>query len=122
MTLVGLALVAVAQLAFLTTLVRRRTRRTSYFHAAVVAGIALAAGGALARSGPMWGLWAALAAGAAWFAITWRELGLAKGGLRVKAGERLPAFTALTTTNAPVGSDEVLARAPALIVLYRGWW
>jgi peroxiredoxin len=42
--------------------------------------------------------------------------------LKLRKGDRIPSFTVLTTDGKPITEQDVAARAPALLVLYRGWW
>jgi hypothetical protein len=120
----GLALGGGATLVFLATLGLRRTLPTGYFHTAILASLGLAVAGAVMLGGDPW--WPIAASGVltvGWFGITGKELGLPRGGaLRIQKGGRLPDVTLVSTDGKPVMTAEIVARAPALIVLYRGWW
>jgi peroxiredoxin len=82
-----------------------------------LAGVGLAAGGSAAPT------IVAVVSGLAWFVLTRRELAL-KGSdrLKVRPGDRLPRFRLLTTDRKEVTDQDLVANAPALLVLYRGWW
>jgi peroxiredoxin len=101
---------------------RRFTYRTWIFDAVVGSGAALAViGWALGGSSGV-ALAAVLLAGA-WFLVSRRELRLAGSrDLRLRKGDRLPAFTVRTTDGKAATEQDLIAGAPALLVLYRGWW
>jgi peroxiredoxin len=88
----------------------------------VASGMAVALiGWAAGGSGPIAVLASAL--GGVWFLVARRELGLSGSQrLAVRRGDPMPAFTASTTAGDPVTERDLVARAPALLVLYRGWW
>lgn len=66
---------------------------------------------------------AAVLLSAAWFVVSRRELRLVGSKqLRLHIGDRLPSFTLLTTRGEQVTEQDLIASAPALLVLYRGWW
>jgi peroxiredoxin len=103
-------------------LLHRFTYRTWVFHAAVLAGMSLAFIGLAVGSTPLLAV-LALGLGFAWFVVTRRELGLhGSGALRVRVGDRMPVFSALTTNGQSFTQSDLTEAAPALLVLYRGWW
>jgi peroxiredoxin len=120
---VGLAIIGAAIGGFLVTLAIRRTQPLWWFDLAVVVGTLVALRGWYLDGGSV-----RLAAGAAvaalgWFVSTRVELTLPNpGALRVKVGDRMPEFTAATTAGGTLGAGDLIAHAPALLVLYRGWW
>jgi peroxiredoxin len=83
----------------------------------ILAGVGLVAGGSVAVT------ISAVVAGLVWFGLTRRELAL-KGSdhLKIRLGDRLPGFRLLTTDRQEVTDQDLVANAPALLVLYRGWW
>lgn len=124
MAVLGMSLVLLAYGAYLAMLfvLRRFTYRTWLFHAVILGGIALALYGLVV--GEM-GLpaWIAIGLGLAWFPLTRRELTLVGSErLNLRPGDRLPRFSALRPDGTPMTDQDVVARAPALLVLYRGWW
>jgi peroxiredoxin len=124
MGIVGLFVVLVGFGGYLTMLfaLRRFTYRTSLFHAVILVGIALALFG-LAVGDTGLPAWIAIGLGLAWFPLTRRELTLVGSDrLTIQAGDRLPRFAALRPDGTPITDQDVVAQAPALLVLYRGWW
>src|SRR5258706_9801365 len=88
----------------------------------VLAGAVLAVIGA-AIGGSRIGALIAVLLGSAWFLVSRRELRLAGSEqLRLRRGDRIPSFTVLTTDRRKITEQDLIARAPALLVLYRGWW
>jgi len=100
----------------------RFTYRTWVFDVVVGVGMALAiTGWVIGGSGP-----AALTTvflGGAWFLASRHELKL-KGSpwLRLRKGDSVPAFKVMTTDGRQVTEQDLVAKAPSLLVLYRGWW
>lgn len=65
----------------------------------------------------------ASALGVVWFVLARRELRLVGSErLAVRPGDPMPAFTASTTDGGRVTDQDLVSKAPALLVLYRGWW
>ena len=100
----------------------RFTYRTWIFDAVVGVGMALAIiGWAIGDSGM-----AALSTvflGGVWFLVSKHELKLVGSQqLRLRKGDRVPSFTVLTTDGRQVTEQDLIAKAPALLELYRGWW
>src|SRR5262245_47370356 len=117
----GLGIVVVAQAAYLVTIGLRRTLPTRIFDVLVLAGFAIALTGAFFGDDR----WPTMAAGAmtlVWLAITRNELRLPRPQPKLKVGDRLPELTLLTTSKGPLSTLHIIERAPAMIVLYRGWW
>ncbi len=98
------------------------TYRTWLFDGVVGLGVGLAVLGWLnGGSGLLTFIGAAV--GAAWFLITRRELAIhGSDRLKLRAGDRLPLFELMTTHHEVFATDDLVADAPALFVLYRGWW
>jgi len=122
--LAGLLLVVAAYVGYLTMLfvLRRFTYRTWSFHVVVMTGMALALAGLFYGGRLEIGL-AALALGALWFIVTRLELGIAGSpALSVRVGDAMPGFSAVTTDGRQVTERDLVASAPTLLVLYRGWW
>jgi peroxiredoxin len=123
-TVLGLLVVLAGFLAYLTLLfvLRGFTYRTWIFHVLVALGVMLALVG-WALGGTRTPAWVAVALGGIWFAATTRELSLASSNdLDVRVGDHLPPLTASTTDGEQVTEKDLMATAPALLVLYRGWW
>jgi peroxiredoxin len=57
------------------------------------------------------------------FPVTRHELKLTGSKhLNLRVGDRLPKLNHLTTDGRQVFDQDLIARAPTLLVLYRGWW
>ncbi len=124
MAVLGLSVVVLGYAGYLTMLfaLRRFTYRTWIFHAVILAGIGLALVG-LAVGDTGLPAWIAGGLGLVWFPLTRRELTLVGSEhLTLRVGDRLPEFSALRADGTTVTDQDVVARAPALLVLYRGWW
>jgi peroxiredoxin len=124
MALLGLALVVLGYGSYLAMLflLRRFTYRTRLFDAVVIVGTVLALVGlATGAGGPP--AWIAIVLGLAWYPVTRRELTLVGSErLTLRVGDRLPSFTAARADGTPITDEDIVARAPALLLLYRGWW
>lgn len=124
MAVLGMSVVVLGYGAYLTMLfaLRRFTYRTWLFHAVIIVGIGLALVGLVVGDTGL-PAWIAIGLGLAWFPLTRRELTLVGSEhLTLRVGDRLPDFAALRTDGTPITDQDVVARAPALLVLYRGWW
>ena len=100
----------------------RFTYRTRVFHAAVLVAMALAVTG-VALGGSLVPGVLVLVLGAAWFIVTRRELGIhGSRAISVRVGDPMPALTATTIDGTRITERELAQAAPALLVLYRGWW
>ena len=124
MVVLGLLFVLGGFIAYLILLfgLRRFTYRTWMFDSFVGVGAVLAIIG-WAIGGSRIVAFTAVLLGAAWFLVSRRELKLAGSErLRLRRGDRIPSFTTLTTDSKQVTEQHVIAKAPALLVLYRGWW
>ncbi len=124
MAVLGLSAVVLGYVAYLAMLfvLRRFTYRTWLFHAVILVGIVLALVG-LALGDTGLPAWIAIGLGLAWFPLTRRELTLVGSErLTLRVGDRLPEFAAVRTDGTPITDQDVVALAPALLVLYRGWW
>jgi peroxiredoxin len=121
---VGLALVVIAVVAYfgMIFVLERFTYRTWLFDAVVLTGVALAIVGLLAgATGPV--PWIAVVVGLAWFPVSRRELTLqGSKHLTLRVGDHLPAFEAWRSDGTAITDRDLVAAAPAILVLYRGWW
>ena len=124
LSVLGLALVVLAIVAYfgMIFVLVRFSYRTHVFDAVVVAGIVLAVAGLLAgASGPV--PWIAIVVGVAWFPVSRRELTLVGSDhLTLRVGDRLPAFEAELADGTPFTDRDLVAAAPLILILYRGWW
>jgi|GEM_PF-1477330 len=120
----GLVLVLAALLSYLGMLfvAHRFTYKTWTFDGLAGVGIALAIAGWIAGEAPTVPI-VTLVLGISWFVISRRELRLSGSNeLLAHVGKPLPEFAASTVTGKPVTGQDLLAAAPTLLVLYRGWW
>jgi peroxiredoxin len=120
----GLTLIILAAGTYLGMIfvLRRFTYRTWLFDAVILIGVVLAVVG-LVIDGPSPVGLAAIGLGVAWFPLTRRELTLVGSKqLTVRVGDRLPAFEAQRSDGTPITDVDVVAAAPAVFLLYRGWW
>jgi hypothetical protein len=61
--------------------------------------------------------------GVAWFPVTRHELKLSGSKhLKLRVGDHLPQLSLMTTESRPITEQDLIASAPTLLVLYRGWW
>ena len=115
MSVAGLLLVITTAVVFLMlAFVVRRTYPTWWFDTAVALGLLLSLLGWLfeGRSWP-----------AALTVVTRFELGLgSQERLSVSVGDQMPPFQVTTADGAAFTDRDLIAAAPALLVLYRGWW
>jgi hypothetical protein len=120
----GLVVVVAGVLAYAMMLfvIQRFTYRTWIFDSVVVLGILLAAVGWISDGIDLPGL-VAVASGVAWFPLTRRELRIrGSDRLNLRPGDQFPSMAVLTTDGKEVTDQDLIANAPSLLVLYRGWW
>ena len=120
----GLLLVLAGFLSYfvLIFLLHRFTYRTWIFDTVIGAGMALAAmGWAIGGSGAA--TLAAVLLGCIWFPFIRHELSLVGSRqLRLRKGDRVPAFHVMTTDDKEFTEQDLISKAPALLAMYRGWW
>jgi peroxiredoxin len=120
----GLVAVLAAIVAYATMLfvLQRFTYRTWIFDSVVGLGLLLAGGGWIIDGLGVPGA-VALVLGAGWFLLGRRELRIqGSHRLNIKPGDRLPSMSLHTTDGTEVTDRDLVAHAPTLLVLYRGWW
>ena len=121
---VGLLFVLAGIFSYLVLIfvLHRFTYRTWMFDVSVGVGMALAMiGWAIGDSRMM--VLTAVFLGGVWFLFTRHELKLVGSKqLRLRKGDRVPAFTLLRTDGRQFTEQDLIAKAPALLELYRGWW
>ena len=124
MTTLGLLIVLAAFVSYIFWLfvLHRFTYRTWVFDFIIIVGMATAlTGWAFGGSSPI--ALSAIGLGIAWFVITRHELKLTGSKrLELRVGDRMPAMRLLTTENKLVTEQDLIAKSPALLVFYRGWW
>ena len=105
--------------------VRRAPRSTRGYDGFVLFGMLVAGAAVTFHDAPVWRFAVALGVGVGWFAITRSELrfrGVTAQPATVELGDPLPSFSARTTAGEPFALGDLVSRAPALVVLYRGHW
>ena len=122
----GMILVLLAAGEYIVRLFTRRApRSTRGYDGFVLFGMLIAGAAVSFHHAPMWRFGVALGAGVMWFVATRAELrfrGAGKPALEPKVGDPLPSFTATTTAGETVSEKDLIAKAPAMLVLYRGHW
>jgi peroxiredoxin len=67
-------------------------------------------------------LWSTIALGIGWF-LSKSELRIVGSKeLHLRVGDKVPTMTFLKTDGSQMTEQELIATAPALLTLYRGWW
>ncbi|HVR33792.1 MAG TPA: redoxin domain-containing protein [Acidimicrobiia bacterium] len=124
LTAVGLGLAVATVIAYLVMLfvIVDFTYRTWIFDIAVsLGGVVAAVGWILGGSGALAAAAGVVAVG--WFVLTRRELAI-RGSerLRLRPGDPFPGLRVVRTDHTEVTERDLVAAAPTLLVLYRGWW
>jgi peroxiredoxin len=100
----------------------RFTYKTWIFDSGVVIGMALAAANWL-QAGGSWLTWSTIALGVIWFVVSRTELRIiGSKELNLHVGDTVPAMTFMRTDGTQFTEQDLIANAPALLALYRGWW
>ena len=124
MTIVGFVVVLGVLISYLVMLfvLHRFTYKTWIFDVAVGAGMVMGAAGWLQSSGS-WLSWITMILGIIWFLLLKNELRiLGSKELNIRVGDKVPTMTFLKTDGTPITEQDLIANAPALLALYRGWW
>lgn len=116
------ALLGVVSYLFLLFVIHDFTYRTWLFDGIVLVGLGLAGAGWLSGGDGVVAVVAAVV-GLTWFLLTRRELAIrGSDRLNLRPGDSLPTFSLATTDHRTVTDHDLVADAPTLLVLYRGWW
>lgn len=124
MAIIGFVIVLGVIVSYVTMIFvpHRFTYRTWMFDGAVGVGMLLDAASWLLEGGS-WLAWSTLILGIIWFLVTRIELRIVGSKeLHLRVGDRVPAMAFLTTDGTPTTEQELIANAPTLLTLYRGWW
>jgi peroxiredoxin len=124
MAILGLIIILGVLISYLTMLfvLHRFTYKTWIFDVAVGAGMALGVWSWF-QEGGSWLSWITLTLGIVWFLtsrIELRIVGSKEFNLRV--GDTMPAMAFVKTDGTQMTEQDLIANAPALLTLYRGWW
>jgi len=124
MTTIGLLIVLTGFISYLMLLfvIHRFTYRTWIFDAIIGAGIIATFLGWLFGGNSVVTLISVIL-GISWFPVTRHELKLTGSKhLKLKVGDRIPLLNLQTTEGENVTDQDLIATAPTLLMLYRGWW
>ena len=124
MAIIGLIIILGVNIAYLTMLfvLHRFTYKTWIFDVAVGAGMVLGAL-SLFLEGRSWLSWITIALGILWFLQSRIELRIVGSKeLNLHVGDTMPAMAFLKTDGTQITEQDLIANAPALLTLYRGWW
>lgn len=124
MTIAGFIVVLGVLISYLTMLfvLHRFTYKTWIFDVAAVAGMIMGASSWFQEDGS-WLSWSTIILGVIWFLVSRTELRIVGSKeLNLRAGDTVPAMTFLKTDSTQFTEQDLIANAPALLALYRGWW
>jgi len=122
--LIGCVLILSVMVSYLTMtfVLHQFTYKTWIFDGVVGVGMLIGAASWLLEGGS-WLAWSTLTLGIIWFLVTRIELRLVGSkDLHLRVGDRVPAMAFVTTEGTPITEHELIANAPTLLTLYRGWW
>jgi peroxiredoxin len=124
MTIIGLIIILSVFVSYLTMLfvLQRFTYKTWVFDIAVGAGMIMGATGWFQADGG-WSSWSTIALGIIWFLVSRTELRIiGSKELNLRVGDKVPAMTFMKTDGTQFTEQDLIANAPTLLALYRGWW
>jgi peroxiredoxin len=121
---IGFLVILSVIIAYLTMIfvLHRFTYKTWMFDVAVGAGMIIGASSWLLAGGG-WLPWSTITLGIIWFLVSRLELRIVDSQeLNLRTGDTVPAMAFLTTDGTQITEQELIAHAPAVLTLYRGWW
>ena len=124
MAIAGFIVVLGVLISYLTMLfvLHRFTYKTWIFDVAAVAGMIMSAASWF-QEGGSWLSWSTIILGVIWFLVSRTELRIVGSKeLNLRVGDTVPAMTFLKTDGTQFTEQDLIANAPALLALYRGWW
>ena len=124
MTVVGFIIILGVFVSYLAMLfvLHRFTYKTWIFDVAVGAGMVMGIASWFQENGN-WLSWITIALGAIWFLVSRNELRIVGSKeLNLRAGDKVPSMTFMKTDGTQITERDLIANAPALLALYRGWW
>lgn len=124
MAILGLIIILGVNISYLTMIfvLHRFTYKTWIFDVAVGAGMVLGAASWF-QAGGSWLSWSTITLGILWFLMSRIELRIVGSkALNLRVGDTMPAMAFLKTDGTPITEQDLIATAPALLTLYRGWW
>ncbi len=100
----------------------RFTYKTWIFDIAAGTGMVMGAASWF-QEGTSWLSWSTIILGVIWFLVSRTELRIVGSKeLNLRVGDQVPAMTFLKTDGTQFTEKDLIANAPALLTLYRGWW
>jgi len=124
MTIFGFIIILGVFISYLTMLfvLHRFTYKTWVFDFAVVAGMVMGVTSWFQAKGS-WLSWSTIALGIIWFLVSRIELRIVGSKeLNLRVGDKVPAMAFVKTDGTQFTEQDLIANAPALLALYRGWW
>lgn len=124
MAIFGLVLILGVIISYLAMIfvLHRFTYKTWMFDIAVGVGVVIGAWSWL-QEGGSWLSWGTIVLGMIWFLVSRTELRLVGSQqLNLHTGDKVPAMAFLKTDGTRVTEQDLIANAPTLLTLYRGWW
>lgn len=124
MTIFGFIIIIGVFTSYLTMLfvLHRFTYKTWVFDFAVVAGMVIGVSSWFQARGS-WLSWSTIALGIIWFLVSRTELRIVGSKeLNLHVGDKVPPMAFVKTDGTQFTEQDLIANAPALLALYRGWW
>jgi peroxiredoxin len=124
MTVFGFIIILGVFISYLTMLfvLHRFTYKTWIFDFAVLAGMVMGITSWF-QAGDSWLSWSTIALGVIWFLVSRTELRIVGSKeLNLRVGDKVPTMAFVKTDGAQITEQDLIANAPALLALYRGWW
>jgi peroxiredoxin len=124
MTIAGFIIVLGVLISYLTMIfvLHRFTYKTWIFDVAAGAGMVMGIVSWFQKDGS-WLSWSTITLGVIWFLVSRIELRIhGSKELNLRVGDIVPAMTFLKTDGAQFTEKDLIANAPTLLALYRGWW
>ena len=124
MTMIGFIIILGVMISYLTMIfvLHRFTYKTWIFDVAVGAGMVMGASSWF-QEGGSWLSWSTITLGILWFLGSRIELRIVGSKeLNLRVGDKMPAMAFLKTDGTQITEQDLIANAPALLTLYRGWW
>ena len=122
--MIGFVIILGAIVSYLTMIfvLHRFTYRTWVIDVAVGAGMVMGALSWFQEDGS-WLSWSTITLGIVWFLVSRIELRIVGSKrLNLREGDKVPAMAFLKTDGTQITEQDLIANAPALLTLYRGWW
>ncbi len=123
MAIAGFIVILGVFASYLTMLfvLHRFTYKTWIFDAGAVIGMVMGVVSWLQAGG--WVSWSTVALGGIWFFVLRNELRImGSKELHLHAGDQVPAMNFMKTDGTQFTEQDLIANAPVLLALYRGWW